>query len=154
LDASRQYSGRLRTGHGWRRRYGSRFALRVYRAVLMSLPGRRQRVLDGIEQALVTDDPGLGLRFAFFAQLTRHEAIPPIEHVPRRLRRFLRRALVPPLLAISVAALVAASWLIPGRGKACPAAGMSAAAPATSPASPAGRCQPDPAIRPGLTRLR
>jgi hypothetical protein len=120
----------------------------------MSLPGHRQRILHGIEQALVTEDPGLGLRFAFFAQLTRHEAIPPIEYVPSSLRRFLRSALVPPLLAISVAALVAASWLLPGRGKACPAAGMSAAAPATAPASPAGRCQPDPAIRPGMTRVR
>ncbi len=42
----------------------------------MRLPGREQRALDRIEQALVAEDPRLGVRFAFFTMLTRHEAIP------------------------------------------------------------------------------
>jgi hypothetical protein len=57
---------------------------------MMSQPGRQQRALDGIGQRLVAEDPGFGLRFAFFARMTRHEAIPETEQVPRRPRRVLR----------------------------------------------------------------
>ena len=81
----------------------------------MSLPLCRGRALDRIEQALVAEDPRLGLRFAFFARLTRHEAMPCTEHVPGALQRFLGRATLLPLLMISLAGLLAASWLMPGR---------------------------------------
>jgi hypothetical protein len=57
---------------------------------MMRLPGCQQRALDRIEQELVAEDPGFGLRFAFFARLTRYEAIPLTEQVPGRLQRVLR----------------------------------------------------------------
>ena len=71
---------------------------------MVNLPGRRQRALDRIEQALVAEDPGLGLRFAFFATLTRYEEMPATEQVPGRRQRIRRRALQLPLLAVSLAA--------------------------------------------------
>ena len=75
----------------------------------MGLPRRPQRALDQIAHSLVAEDPGLGLRFAFFTMLTRHEAMPATEHVPDRLTRLLRRATLLPLIAISLAAPLAAS---------------------------------------------
>jgi hypothetical protein len=78
---------------------------------MMRLPGCQQRALDRIEQALVAEDPGLGFRFAFFARLTRYEAIPLTEQVPGRLQRVLRRVIVFPLLGISLAAVLAACGL-------------------------------------------
>lgn len=81
----------------------------------MRLPGCQHRALDRIEQALIAEDPGLGLRFAFFARLTRYEAIPLTEQVPGRLQRVRRRVIVLPLLGISLAAVLAASWLLPRR---------------------------------------
>jgi hypothetical protein len=125
---------------------GMRHALWPCRTVILSLPGCRQRALHGIEQALVADDPGLGLRFAFFAVLTRHEAMPLTEQVPRRLRLFLRRAVFLPLLAISLVTLVAASFLLPDRGQACPA-GTSVATHNSTSLGSAVRCQPGPAIK-------
>ena len=110
---------------------------------MMSLPGRRQRALDRIGRRLVAEDPGLGLRFAFFTRLTRHEAMPGIEQVPRRLQRDLRRAIVLPLVVISLLALLAASGLIPSRST-C-AAGTKPA-PAMPAASHAARCQPGRAV--------
>ena len=110
---------------------------------MMSLPGRRQRALDRIGRRLVAEDPGLGLRFAFFTRLTRHEAMPGIEQVPRRLQRDLRRAVVLPLVVISLLALLAASGLTPSRST-C-AAGTKAA-PAMLTASYAARCQPGRAV--------
>ncbi len=94
----------------------------------------------------MAEDPGLGLRFAFFARLTRHEAIPENEHVPRRLQRFLRGATMPPLLAISLINLLAASLLLAGSGQACPP-GTNAAAHTSSSLGRATRCQPGPAIK-------
>ncbi len=111
----------------------------------MSLPGLRQRALHGIEQALVADDPALGLRFAFFARLTRHEVIPLTEQVPGRLQMFLRRPVILPLLAISLAGLLAASWLMPA-GHACPA-GSSSGTLNLSSVSHAAHCEPGPAMR-------
>jgi Protein of unknown function (DUF3040) len=113
---------------------------------MMSLPGRQQRTLDQIGQALVAEDPGLGSRFAFFARLTRHEAIPENEQVPGHLGR----AILVPLLAIGLAALMAATWLIPGRGQACPA-GTHAAAHNLSSLGHSAHCQPGPAI--GLSTM-
>jgi Protein of unknown function (DUF3040) len=113
---------------------------------MMSLPGREQRALDRIGHRLAAEDPGLGLRFAYFTRLTRHEAMPATEQVPRRLQQFGRRAVILPLIVISLISLVAGTWLIAGRGQACPAA-SSAAAPGTSPASRATGCQPGPAIK-------
>jgi hypothetical protein len=113
---------------------------------MMRLPGRRQRALNQIAQALVAEDPGLGLRFAFFARLTRHEAIPENEQVPRRLQRFLRGSTMAPLLAVSLINLLAAGFLIAGSGQACPA-GPNTAAHASPPPAHTARCQPGPAIR-------
>ena len=109
----------------------------------MSLPGRRRRTLNQIAQALVAEDPGLGLRFAFFTRLTRHEAMPGIEQVPRRLQRDLCRAITLPFVVISLLVLLAASGLIPSRST-C-AAGTKAA-PAMLTASYAARCQPGRAV--------
>lgn len=112
---------------------------------MMSLPGRRQRTLNQIAQALVAEDPGLGLRFAFFARLTRHEAIPENEQVPRRLQRFVRSATMPPLLAVSLINLLAAGFLIAGSSQACPT-GPNAAAHALPSLGRTARCPPGPAI--------
>ena len=111
----------------------------------MSLPRSRQRALDQIGHMLAAEDPGLGTRFAFFTMLTRHEAMPATEQAPERLPRFLRRGALLPLIAISLAALLAASWLTPGR-QACPAV-PNAAAPDLSSLSHAAYCQPSPAVR-------
>lgn len=86
----------------------------------MSLPFRQQRALDRIEQSLVAEDPGLESRFSIFTRLTRHEAMPGTELLPHRLQRLPRRAIVLPLMGISVAVLLAANWLIPSR-QACSA---------------------------------
>ena len=112
---------------------------------MMKLPGCRQRALDRIEQTLVAEDPGLGLRFAVFTRLTRHEAIPGTEQVPHRLQQVLRRAIILPLVVISLLALLAASGLIPSR-QACPV-GAHVAALACRRLSHAARCQPGPAIK-------
>jgi Protein of unknown function (DUF3040) len=87
---------------------------------MMRLPGCQQRALDRIEQALVAEDPGFGLRFVFFARLTRYEAIPLTEQVPGRLQRVLRRVIVFSLLGISLAAVLVASWLIAQASRAAP----------------------------------
>ena len=54
----------------------------------MRLPRSRQRALDRIGHSLAAEDPGLGMRFAFFTMLTRHEAMPATEQMPDRLPRF------------------------------------------------------------------
>ena len=114
---------------------------------MTSLPGREQRTLDRIGHRIAAEDPGLGMRLAFFNGLTRHEAMPATERVAGLLQRFLRRAVILPLLMISLITLLAASWLIAGSGQACPA-GPNASAPGMSPASRATRCQPGPAVKP------
>jgi hypothetical protein len=113
---------------------------------MISLPVWQRRSLDRIEQTLVAEDPGLGLRFAVFARLTRHEAMPLTEQVPHRLQQIVRPAMTPPLMVISLLALLAAGGLIRDRGPAC-AAGPSAAAAGMSSASHAVRCQPGPVIK-------
>jgi Protein of unknown function (DUF3040) len=147
MHADGHYSGQLDAKDIRHRRRGKWLppGCRPYRKAMMSLPGRQQRALDRIEQTLVTEDPGLGLRFAFFARLTRHEAMPGIEQVPRRLQRALRRAIILPLVAVSLLALLAASGLIPGR-QAC-AAGTHPVAHTLSSLSRATRCQSGPAIK-------
>jgi Protein of unknown function (DUF3040) len=119
---------------------------------MMGRPGSQQRTLDRIEQSLVADDPALGLRFAFFARLTRHEAIPLTEEVPRRPQGFLRRVIVLPLLGITLAAVLAVSWLSTSRPE-CPALPNVAAHTLTSP-SRATHCQPGPAINRGPMPMR
>jgi hypothetical protein len=114
---------------------------------MLSLPGGQHRALDRIGHRLAAEDPGLSLRFAFFTRLTRHEAMPATERVPRRLQRLLSSAVILPLIVISLITLMAASWLIAGSGQACPA-GPNATPPGISPASRAARCQPGPAIKP------
>jgi hypothetical protein len=146
MHADGQHSGRQHAEDDPHRRDGNgrRYARWPYRTAMMRLPGGQQRALHVIEQALVAEDPVLGLRFAFFARLTRHEAMPGTEQVPGR--RFLRRAVVLPLLAVSLLALLAASLLVPGSGQACPA-GPNAAAHDFSSLSRSARCQPGPAIK-------
>jgi len=78
------------------------------------LPAFRQRALDRIEQTLVAEDPMLGSRFAVFTRLTLNEEMPGTERVRGRLQRFLLAAVRPPLLAISLLTLLAASWVMPG----------------------------------------
>ncbi len=111
----------------------------------MSLPGRRQRALNRIGQTLVAEDPGLGLRFAFFTMLTRHEAMPGTEQVPGRGHQAMLRAIVLPLVVISLLALLAASGLIP-TPQTCPAGAHAAAAGMLS-ESHAAHCQRGPAIK-------
>jgi hypothetical protein len=118
---------------------------------MMSLPACEQRALDRIEQTLMAEDPGLGLRFAVFTRLTLHEAMPGTEQVPGRLQRFLRPAMTIPIMLINLVALLVVSWLIPGSGQACPA-GPTATAQSMSPVSRAVRCQPGPAGQ--LDRVR
>ena len=57
----------------------------------------------------MAEEPGLGLRFAVFTRLTLHEAMPGTERVPSRLQRPLRRAVILPLVVISLLALLAAA---------------------------------------------
>jgi Protein of unknown function (DUF3040) len=113
----------------------------------MSLPGREQRALNRIGHRLAAEDPRLGLRFAYFTRLTRHDAMPATEQVPGRLQRFARSAVILPLIVIGLISLVAGTWLTAGRGQACPAA-PNAAVSGLSPASRAVRCQPAPATKP------
>jgi hypothetical protein len=147
MHADGHYSGQLDAKDIRHRRRGKWLppGCRPYRKAMMSLPGRQQRALNQIAQALVAEDPGLGLRFAFFARLTQHEAIPETEQVPRRLQRFLRSATMPPLLAISLINLLAASFLIAASAQVC-AAGPNAAAHNSSSLGRTARCQPSPAI--------
>jgi hypothetical protein len=112
---------------------------------MMTMPRRRQQALDQIGHSLAVEDPGLGLRFAFFTMLTRDEAMPATEQVPDRWRRRMRRAALIPLIAISLAALLATSWLTSGL-QTC-RAGPHAAAHHWSAINHAAQCQPSPAIR-------
>ena len=99
----------------------------------------------GPGQTLVTEDPGLGLRFTVFARLTRHEAIPGTEQARHRMQQVLRRALILPLVLTTLLALVAASGLLPSR-QACPVT-THAPAPGMSSESRVAHCQPGPAIK-------
>ncbi len=112
---------------------------------MTSLPRGWERALDQIGHGLAAEDPGLGMRFAFFTMLTRHEAMPSTEQVPGRRQRFLRRAALLPLIAISLAALLTVSWLTPSR-QASPACPIAAARDWPS-LSHATHCQRGPAIR-------
>jgi hypothetical protein len=141
-DSGRQYTKQKhhrRGGHGRRRARWPRSR------VLMSLPRSRQRALDRIGRSLVAEDPDLGARFTVFIMLTRHEPMPGTEQVPSCRQRFLRGAMLLPLLGVGLVALLAASWLTSGR-PACPD-GPNAAVHGVSSVSHAARCQPSPAIR-------
>jgi hypothetical protein len=148
MRADGDYPGRQHTEDEYHRRAGSggRRARWQYRRATLKLPGCRQRALDRIEQALVSEDPGLCLRFVFFARLTRHETMPGTEQVPGRLQGVLRRVTVLPLLALSLAALLAVCWMIPGTGQPCPASANAAAHHLPSLTHAAG-CQRGPAVR-------
>jgi hypothetical protein len=147
MRADGQHSGRQHTKQKHHRRGGHsrRRARWPLSRVLMSLPRSRQRALDRIGHSLVAEDPGLGARFTVFIMLTRHEPMPGTEQVPSCRQRFLRRALLLPILGVGLAALLAASWLTPSRPT-CPA-GPNAAAHGVSSLSHSARCQPSPAIR-------
>jgi hypothetical protein len=154
MRSDRQRSRRPHTSDEHNRRGGN--AMRHARwpdlRALMCLPRSGQRALDQIGHSLATDDPGLGMRFAFFTMLTRHEPMPATEQLPDRRQRFLRRAVLLPLIAISLAALLAASWLTPSP-PACPA-GPSTAAHASASASRGASCHPSPAIRLDTANMR
>jgi hypothetical protein len=146
MRADGQRSGRQHTKDGryWSGGNGKPHARWPYRRGMI-LPRNRRRALDQIGHRLSAEDPGLVMRFAFFTMLTRHGAMPATEQVPRRRQLFLRRAALLPLIAISLAAVLTASWLTPSR-QACPA-GPSPVARNLSSLSPAARCQRGPAIR-------
>lgn len=56
----------------------------------MSLPAAQQRVLNGIAEAMRASEPRLVSMFAMFTRLTRNEAAPGREQLPRRpVRDFL-----------------------------------------------------------------
>jgi hypothetical protein len=141
-----QRSGRQHTEDKQHRRGGNgrRYTRRPHGRALISLPRGRPRALDQIGQSLAAEDPGLGARFAVFTMLTRHEPMPATEHLPDRRPRFLRRAMLLPLIAISLAVLLAASWLMSSR-QTYPA-GPNAAAHDVSSLSWAAQCQRSPAI--------
>jgi hypothetical protein len=104
MHADKQRSGQPGAKDGRRWRSGSLlYGSWSVRKAMMSLPAFQRRALHRIEQTLAAEDPSLRLRFAVFARLTRHEAMPRTEQLPRRSRRFLRRATTPPLMVISLA---------------------------------------------------
>jgi hypothetical protein len=144
-DGHHSYQPHTKDDHRRRRGNATRLRRWLFRRALMRLPGCRQRALDRIGQTLMAEDPDLGLRFAVFTRLTQHEVIPQTEQVPRRLRQVLRRAIVLPLVLVSLLALLAASGLIPNR-QAC-TVGAYAAAAGISPASHAALCQSGPEIK-------
>jgi Protein of unknown function (DUF3040) len=108
----------------------------------MDLRAGRRRVLDQIEFALETDDPGLRRGFAFFASLTEPES----EQLPHPAKRPRWRVVLLPLAAISLAGFFAASLLVSGSGYRCPAAPPAAAHAAHAAPQPgrAAHCQPRP----------
>jgi hypothetical protein len=144
-DGQRARQPSAKNDRRWLRGNGMRHRRWMRTRVIMSLPACRQRALDRIEQTLVAEDPGLGSRFAVFARLTRHEAIPGTEQVPGRVQQVLRRAAILPLVVISVLTLLAATGLIPARN-AC-SVGRHAAAAGKSLESRAAGCQPGPAVK-------
>jgi hypothetical protein len=107
----------------------------------MSLPAGQQRVLQRIEQTLVTEDPELGSLFAVFTRLTGQDAMPHAEQLmtaPRRPRR-VRAATVIVLALTALLSMILVTALTRG-SQACggaPAAGRSQPA-AAQPAS----CRP------------
>jgi hypothetical protein len=111
----------------------------------MSLPRFQQRTLDRIGHSLTAEDRGFGMRFAFFAMLTRHEPMPETEQVQGRRQRSPRRAVILPLAVISVLGLLAAGWLT-NSGHACPARAIPAAH-GMSEATWATRCPPSSASK-------
>jgi hypothetical protein len=148
MRADRHHPGRqpINGGHYLRGRNGRRPAR--WRSMAMTrLPGWQGRALDRIGHRAAAEDPGLGMRFAFFAILAGNEPIPATEQVPGRRQRFLRRrAVLLPLLAVSLVAVLAASLLIPGSPQSCPA-GANRAAHTLSSLSHVAQCQPGPAIK-------
>ena len=147
MHADRQHPRRQPTNgdHHLRRRNGKRSA-RWRLTAMTRLPGWQRRALDQIAHRAAAEDPGLGMRFAFFAVLAGHEPMPATEQVPGHRQRFLRRAVLVPLLAVSLIAVLAASLLIPGSRHGCPA-GTNAAAPTLSSLSHLAHCQPGPAVK-------
>src|ERR1700722_13025479 len=141
---SRQHSAR--PDQHRRHRHGRRHRRWLRREAVMSLPGSMQRALGRIEQTLVAEDPGLGLRFAVFTRLTRHDTLPGTEQLPGRLQRFARPAIILPLMVGTPAALLTATWLLPGR-QPSPPAGTNVAARVMSPASRTASCSLGAAIK-------
>jgi hypothetical protein len=145
VHADGQHPGQQHARDDQRRRRTKRHARWPYRTAPVSLPRSRQRALNKIEQALAAEDSRLELRFAVFTRLTRHEAMPETEQVPDPFPRFLQRAILLPLLTISLAAMLAASWLMTSRPT-CPADPRGGAHTQAS-LSRGAHFQPGPAIR-------
>lgn len=108
----------------------------------MSLPARQQRALERIDQTLATEDPRLGSLFAVFTRLSRNEALPRTEQITGRRGQFLRPAAAIPLMLLTLASMLVATWLIPS-GHACPT--TADVAGHSLPVSTTARCQPHPA---------
>jgi Protein of unknown function (DUF3040) len=83
----------------------------------MSLPTSEHQALLGIEQILQTRDPRLKSLFATFTRLTRHEAMPAREQIPRR-KWWLQSSIVIPVTLMLLAGLIAVAALT-GLTRAC-----------------------------------
>jgi hypothetical protein len=80
----------------------------------MSLPARQQWVLDRIEQALQAADPGLKSMFAAFTRVASTENMPATEAISGR------RAMVVPIVVISVLGMLIFMLTFLTAGNACP----------------------------------
>jgi Protein of unknown function (DUF3040) len=72
----------------------------------MSLPARQQQVLDRIDRALGTADPGLAGIFATFTRLTADDGMPAVEAIRPRSRR--------PVVLMSVMTAAAVAGIVLG----------------------------------------
>jgi hypothetical protein len=114
----------------------------------MSLPVSEERTLTDIEQALLYRDPRLKSLFAIFTRLTRHEAMPALEQLRRRRRRWQPSpgAAILVAIALLVGAIVIGSLgSTKGCGPAQPAASTAAHPSAAAPA--AQGCSPSSYLR-------
>jgi hypothetical protein len=114
----------------------------------MSLPVSEERALTDIEQALLHRDPRLKSLFAIFTRLTRHEAMPAIEQLRRRRRRWQPSpgAAIVVAIALLVGAIVIGSLgSTKGCGPAQPSASTAARPSAAAPTAPG--CSPSSYLR-------
>lgn len=110
----------------------------------MGLPGRQQRVLDDIENALEARYPQLTAMFAMFTRLSRGEELASAERLPRRSAARVRPGVLAVLPIAAVMAFLAGLLIAVAMG------GVAACATTARPV-PASRYAgcPAPANHPG-----
>jgi hypothetical protein len=99
----------------------------------MSLPGRQQRVLHEIEDALQASEQRMASMFAIFTRLTQDEGPPALRERLTQFRLVTGRwlhVLVAAAFGAVIALLVTAAILAPASGVACPHSGTVLSAPA------------------------